>query len=254
LNPCETGNCGPLFIDRDDVSGTSSILIKNIADGPDRTLAPWLGMFNGSEVDCNLPSTSAGDTCHIVQTDTGVSASHLGEGLLQRLEKLQGNEDCIDDFKGRDFNCDETADILGSAPTPLSPSNKPAAWDDSLHGDYATADLSNHYFFDGTVEKCDSTRLGFMPIVSEDLDWNLGDPSPPFPNGKKTVKVVGFYWVIIVDPNDPGDWQGSGNLKESSADIIWFGPNAKCEDDSIPFDPNDPTLTSESVLLVNETN
>lgn len=246
LNPCETGNCGPIVIDRDDVSGTSATLIKNIADGPDRTLVPDLGTLTNA----NCWDVSAGDDCSVVKTDPGVSASHLGEGMLQRLEK-GGNVQPLCSFGSRDFNCDSMADILGASPTPLSSLGAPPpGWNNHLHGDFSTVSLANHYYYNGVVARCDSPRLGFMPIVSENLGWDLGDPVPPFPNGKKNVKVVGFYWVIIEDPDNANDWKGSGNLKSSSADIIWFGTSATCAN-GFPLDPSNPTVVGKSVNLVN---
>lgn len=247
LNPCETGNCGPLFIDRDDTSGTSETLIKNIALGPDRTLVPDLDTLDNP----NCWDVSAGDECSVVKTDTGVSAAHLGEGLLQRLENT-ANSTCTDTFNGREFDCDSMVQILGSMPTALDPNGSaPSGWNDALHGVFGTVDVSNHYYFDGEIAKCDSPRLGFMPIVSEDLSWGYSDPPPPYPNGKKDVKIVGFYWVIIDQPIAPSDWQGSGVLKSSSANVMWFGPGTTCED-GFPIDPTDPTVTAKDVLLVNE--
>lgn len=243
LNPCETGNCGPLLIPRDDASGRSDTLIRNIANGPDRILTPKLGMLDGSENACW--DVSAGEECTIVETDTGVSASHLGEGMLQRLE--EPGSACS--FRGRDFNCDTPEEILGGPLT--QPTQKPSLWNEDVHGEFATADLTNHFVWSGEIAKCDSPRLGFMPIVSEDMSWGAGPPWPPFPNGSKDVKVVGFYWVIIIDPNDANDWQGNGSLKQSSAYIIWL-ENPSC--DGEPFDPRVPSLVSKTVLLVNDTN
>jgi len=249
LNPCETGNCGPLFIPRDDVSGGGPTLIKNIAEGPDRLLQASWGS-SAAAVSCSL--VSAGQACHLVQTDTGVSAAHLGEGMLQRLEDTEPPANCTFIFKGsRRINCDLPAQVLGSTPTALS--SRPTAWDDRLHGDFDNIDTSNHYYFEGAIAKCDSPRLGFMPIVSQDLEWKPGDPLPPFPNGKKDMKVVGFYWVIIRNPNVANDWKGNGTLKVSTIDIIWFGPKTTCENgDSIDF--ANPSTLFKDVLLVNETN
>lgn len=252
LNPCETGNCGPLVIPRDDVSGAGPTLIKNIAEGPDRTLQASLGPIAGA-ADCSL--VSAGDICNIVTTDPGVSAAHLGEGMLQRLEDDPGAEPgLVFNFNGRLINGDTRTEILGPSVVRLKNTDpEPVGWDADIHGAIIDVDLENHWYYNGVIAKCDSPRLGFMPIVSENLDWDKGSPVPPWPNGKKDVKVVGFYWVIIVDPNDAGDWQGSGNLKQSSADIIWFGPDVTCLNET-PFDPADPGALFKNVLLVNETN
>ena len=87
LNPCETGNCNPLVIPRDDISGAGPTLIKDIAEGPDRILNALLGSGAGG---ANCSAVSAGDICHILDTDPGVSAAHLGEGPPQRLEDDSG--------------------------------------------------------------------------------------------------------------------------------------------------------------------
>ena len=81
-NPCgsNSGNCGSLWIPRDDVGGTSATLINNIALGPDRDLDDWLGHSSGSSF-CG--SVSAGDTCHRVDTDTG------GRGDVERVGEQQ---------------------------------------------------------------------------------------------------------------------------------------------------------------------
>ncbi|NNJ47115.1 MAG: hypothetical protein HKP18_04720 [Acidimicrobiia bacterium] len=48
------------------------------------------------------------------------------------------------------------------------------------------------------------------------------------------MKVLGHYYVYIDDPNDPGDFQGSGNLKAASAIVLWLDPGVTCEDGSLP--------------------
>jgi hypothetical protein len=137
--------------------------------------------------------------------------------------------------------------------TKLSVWGKPGGWIEDLHGDFDNVDTSNHYYFDGAIAKCDSPRLGFMPIVSQNLEWSPSDPFSPFPNGKKDMKVVGFYWVIIRNPNVPNDWKGSGALKVSTIDIIWFGSKTTCKNGD-PFDFANPGTLFTDVLLVNETN
>jgi hypothetical protein len=256
-NPCGTnsGNCGPLFIPRDDVGGTNPTIIKNIAEGSDRDLTPWLGNPAGA-ADCS--AVSAGQQCSIVSTDTGVSASALGEGMLQRLENDPGAT-CTTTVNGRVINCDTPAQVLGSAPTPLMAAfpTQPSFWESSLNGTYNSANTTNHYYFNGIIAKCDSPRLGTIPIVSEDLDWDLGDANPGWPNGNKDVKLVGRLWLIIVDPNETGDWQGSGNLKKASSHIIWWGPDVECAGPggtTTPFDPNAGGLTIKTVKLVDLSN
>ena len=255
-NPCGTnsGNCGSLWIQRDDVGGTGPTLINNIAKGPDRKLDDWLGNQAGSS---SCYTVSAGDTCHRTDTDTGVSASHLGEGFLQRFENDPGAS-CTTVVGGRTINCDSPSDVLGSSPTPLTTAfaSQPSWWEPSLYGDYNAANTTNHYYFDGVIAKCDSPRLARMPIVTEDLNWDIGDPDTDWPNGVKEIKFVDFYWLIIRDPNDPGDWQGSGNLKSANGIVMWWGPNTECQgsgSSTYEFDPDNP-VTRDHVFLVNETN
>lgn len=255
-NPCgqNSGNCGSLFIPRDDTTGNGDTLIKNIAEGLDRTLDDWLGNVVGSSA-CG--SVSAGDTCHRTDTDTGVSAAHIGEGFLQRFENDPGAT-CTTVVNGRTINCDTKEDVLGSAPTALMTEfpTQPSFWEPSLYGTYDAANTTNHYYFDGVIAKCDSPRLGRMPIITENLNWDIGDAPTGWPNGRKEVKFVGFYWIIVVNPNDSSDWQGSGNAKKADADIIWWGPNVECQRSgggTYPFDPDNP-VTDKNVFLVDDTN
>ena len=226
--PCgpQSGNCGPLTIPRDDVSGQGNTLIKNISDGPDRILATWLGSQAGA---VNCSSVSAGDTCHIIRTDTGVSASHLGNGVFDRLNNDPTATNTYS-YRGGSLNRDTPADVLGSAPTPLFSAfpNRPGWWNEDLYGPYNAAATSNHYWYSGTVAKCESKLIAGVPIATDDLDWNLGDPHAGFPNGNKQVKVVGWYDVIITEPDASNDWQGNKNLKTFHAVVIWYAPGTTC--------------------------
>ena len=227
-NPCgqNSGNCGPLVIPRNDSNGTAAWLINNIALGADRDLQPWLGNITGA-VDCD--NVGSQGTCSIVETDTGVSASHLGQGFVNRFSNDAGRS-CTMVISGQNLNCDSPSQVLGSAPAPLFSSfgSQPSFWNTSLHGPWDAANTSAHYYYDGIIAKCDSPRLATMPIISEDLNWDLGNPPPTWPNGKKAVKIVGRYSLIITDPNDTGDFHGNGNLKTASSIIVWYGPNARC--------------------------
>jgi hypothetical protein len=221
------GNCGPLVIPRDDVNGVGPTLINNIWKGADRLLDDWLGPVTGSTMNCG--SVNAGDTCHIIQSDTGVSAAHLGQGFINRLSNDPGASQTFT-YRGNVMNADTPAQILGSAPTPLTVAlgSQPGWWIPSLWGDWPS-ELGQHYWYDGVVAKCDSPRLARIPIITDNMSWNIGDAPGSWP-GKKTVKIVGFFDVIVIDPNGPSDFQGSGNLKTSSAIIMWYGPNAVCSD------------------------
>ena len=226
--PCgpSSGNCGALAIPRDDTSGAGNTLIKNISDGPDRVLAGSLG---ASTLATSCSSVSAGDTCHIVETDTGVSASHLGNGFFDRLNNDPGAT-CTFSYKGGTLNCDTPSQILGAAWTPLMTAHptKPGWWDTRLYGAYNATNTTKHYWYDGIVDKCDSPRRGAVPIVTSNLNWDLGDAHTGWPNGKKDMKIVGMLDVIVEEPYDSGDFQGNKILKTANASVIWYGPNAVC--------------------------
>jgi hypothetical protein len=145
---------------------------------------------------------------------------------------------------------------LGSAPTALTAfPTQPSWWEPSLHGVYNAVSTTNHFYFDGVIAKCDSPRLARMPIVTEDLNWNIGDPDTDWPSGQKEVKFAGFYWLILDDPNDASDWQGNGSLKRADSVVIWWGPNVRCRlgGTTYPFDPDNP-ITRKDVFLVNDAN
>jgi hypothetical protein len=226
--PCgpSSGNCGALSIPRDDTSGAGNTLIKNISDGSDRMLAGSLGA-SASATACT--AVSAGDTCHIVDTDTGVSASHLGNGFFDRLDGDPGAT-CTFPYKGGTLNCDTPTQILGSGWTPLMTAfpAAPSWWDTRLYGAYNATNTNRHFWYDGVVAKCDSPRRGAVPIVTENLNWDLGDAHTGWPNGKKAMKIVGMLDVIVEEPYSSGDFQGNKNLKTASASVIWYGPNAVC--------------------------
>ncbi|MFP3883725.1 MAG: hypothetical protein ACLFWH_15605 [Actinomycetota bacterium] len=252
-NPCGTnsGNCGSLWIERDDVTGTSETLINNIANGPDRNLDDWLGDAAGSS---SCFAVSAGETCHRSDTDTGVSANHIRQGFIGRFKDDPG-ADCETPVSGNMLNCDTPQQVLGGSPTPLDPNDPPPdGWEVSLHGEYNAANTANHYYYDGEIAKCDSPRLARMPIITEEMNWNIGDDPTGWPPGASTeVKFVGFYWLIIENPKDQGDYQG--NLSANGI-VMWWGPNTECKGPggtTYDFDPDNP-ITSDDVFLVNETN
>ena len=228
-NPCglNSGNCGALVVPRNDVNGAGPTLINNIALGADRTLRPWHGPIAGA---VNCDNVGSMGTCHIVSTDTGVSSSHLGQGFVERLNDDPGRS-CTMSVSGEALNCDSPAQILGQNPAGLYAAMsgvQPAWWDVSLYGGWTAAATTAHFYWNDAIAKCDSPRFASMPIISEDLDWDLGDPPPTWPNGQKDVKVVGAYNVIVTDPNQTSDFHGNGNLKNAASIIMWFGADARC--------------------------
>lgn len=225
-NPCgnNSGNCGRLFVPRADTIGNNPTTIKNIAEGLDRTLDPGLSTL------VNCTSVGAGGSCNVVDTNTGVNAAALGEGFRQRLDNPAPGAQTFT-MGGQDYDADPVSAVLGGSPSSLT--SQPAGWEAWIHGEWGTADVSNHYYWNDIVAKCDSPRLVSYPIISSDLSWsetkyNNGEPYPDWPNGHKQLLVIGMYNGILIDPNDAGDFIGMGNLKKASTVIIWFGPDARC--------------------------
>ena len=102
-------------------------------------------------------------------------------------------------------------------------------WETSLYGPLATAKAATnpnakHWYYNGDQMKCDSPRLATIPIVNTDMNWDLGDSRGNWPNGKKSMKLIGFYTVYIREPDVLADI----GKDAMDADIIWFGPDAKC--------------------------
>src|SRR5690606_8348 len=98
--------------------------------------------------------------------------------------------------------------------------------------------------FNGNIPKCDSPRFATVPIVAQNLDWDIGSAAGTWPNGKKTMKIVGFYIVYIREPDTAGE-VGSGPV---IADVVHIGPNATCG--GAPFNPYQTGVTIETVRLV----
>jgi hypothetical protein len=226
LNP---GNCGQILVTHDGINGNNNILEENIAVGLDRLLEPWLGPPGSGYATC--PSVASGGTCHQMETDPGTGGK-VGAGFQRRLANTAGSS-CTFFFNGRNLDCDSPTQILGASPTALMSQfpSRPAWWEETLYGTYNAANTTNHYWYNQSVAKCDSPRIGSVPIASGNLNWDIGDTFTGW-NGRKDVKVVGIYEVIIVEPNDGGDFQGASgnNLKNANGYVMWYGPNAVCSD------------------------
>lgn len=229
-NPCgsNSGNCGRLFVYRLDGTGDVGIdTRKNIAEGSDRILRAW--KTGDPLVYC---STTFGPECNVVESNTGVSAGQLGDGFLERLSDISGSTLTFA-YKGNLYDADTLDMVLGFVPTPLSVHGQPAGWNDGIHGDWATTDISEHYWVDGVIAKCSSPRLASVTIVTGDLSYDpaSGDPyPPPWPSGTKPMKVLGHYIIYVDDPNDSGDFHGSGNLKRASSKVLWLSEDTVCAD------------------------
>jgi hypothetical protein len=86
-------------------------------------------------------------------------------------------------------------------------------------------------WYDDVIQNCASPRLARIPIIAQ-LDWSPGAALDLPPGNQDPVKVVGFYSIIIDDPDgDPSassDLTNSDALKTVSAVVVWYGPNARC--------------------------
>jgi hypothetical protein len=228
INP---GNCGQIRVPHEGVNGNNNTLEENIASGLDRLLAPWLGPPGSGYELCD--NVGAGDTCNEFEADPGTGGK-VGLGFQNRLANVSG-ADCVFFFNGRNLNCDSPSQILGSSPTPIMTqfsSGAPGWWEPTLYGPWDAANTTNHYWYNGVVAKCDSPRIGAVPIASSNLNWNIGDPFSGWNGSSDDLKVVGMYDIIIVKPNQAGDFQGASgnNLKNATSWIIWYGPGARCQD------------------------
>lgn len=234
-----SGNCGAL-----DVGSGASDWRSGIGDGWDQRLQKHHGDEGDADpdtgvavVDCPSPGP-----CSANATETGNMAGPFRQGTGDRLSKVAG-ADCVIDGN---FNCDSMAQVFGTAPQTLDAAfggTAPGWWEESLYGAFSAVSGSQ-YFFNGDIEKCDSPRLATVPIVAWDLDWDIGDDPGTWPNGKKDMKVVGFYIVYIREPDTPEEL-GSGPIV---GDVVHLGSGATC--DGQPYDPFATGVEVETVRLV----
>jgi hypothetical protein len=88
--------------------------------------------------------------------------------------------------------------------------------------------MNTQYHWDSDIEKCDSPRLATVPILNEHLDWALGGVQNDWPNGSSDpMKIIGFNTVYVREPNTIAEMSGIDFIVP---DVIWFGPNATCDD------------------------
>ncbi|MDR9450858.1 MAG: pilus assembly protein [Acidimicrobiia bacterium] len=240
VNPCDTGNCRPLEIPRNDGKGASYWFIRNTAIGGDAQLTPGL----------NPPITCApfSGPCNIVNQDQGVSTGQLSDGIARgsnsagvdgRLQ-FPSTSTVFTSLGGRVLDGDTLEEILdpdypsfsGKTGSALSSVSQPPAFDPQVHAalgqTWADIDKTNHVYFNETVAKCDSPRLGRIPIIAQ-VGWSPGDPVNLPSGNSDPVEIVGFYLVLLDDPNQPDDFENpSDSLKTLTARVLWLGPNASC--------------------------
>jgi hypothetical protein len=245
-NPCgeNSGNCGRMYAYRlDGIGDIGDDTRKNIAGGADRLLVPWT--TGEPYVNCSIETTAP--ECNVLPSNTGVSAGQLGDGFIERFSDLENSNPAHRFlYKSNTLNGDTLDDVLGpdASHEPLTlafPGAKaPPDWDPGIHGDWGSIDLSRHVWVEGEITKCDSPRLASTLIVTADMTYDpafynpiIGHPDP-WPSGSQPMKVLGHYFVYIDDPNDPTDFQGSGNLKVASAIVLWLDEGVTCADGTMP--------------------
>ncbi|MEX2623739.1 MAG: Tad domain-containing protein [Acidimicrobiia bacterium] len=238
-NPCDTGNCRALDVPRSDINGSGNRFIRNVALGSDRELVPFKNPIPpGVAVTC----TSSTPQCSVLDQNQGVSTGQLSDGLIREgagvVGRLQNTGSSVDppwqSPHGRFLDGDEPEDILGSTIITGTSSfpEQPAAWDSDVHGPFpGTPNGASMLWYNAAIANCDSPRLARIPIIAQ-LDWAPGSLIN-LPNGNSDpVKVVGFYSIIIDNPDgDPSataDLTNSDSLKTASSYVVWYGPLARC--------------------------
>jgi len=227
-----TGNCGAMSPS----GGGANAYRDSVANGIEGDFIKHHGPQATPDADTGHPAIDCfAEPCNVSRTEPGNMVGPWDQGLTIRFN--DPGAACHD---GEWFNCDSLAEVLGTAPTPLAsaPAGTESAlgWEDSIYGTFAQAGAATHpdaqhYYYDGDTLNCDSPRLASIPIVAQNQNWDIGDPRGSWPNGRKDMKFIGFYTIYIREPNTIADIGGP-----IDADIIWFGPDAKCSDGS-PFQP-----------------
>ena len=223
-----TGNCGAVAPD----SPGANAYRDAVADGID-------GEFLKHHGDEDLPDDQTGyagieclaTPCNITETETGNMVGPWHDGLEMRFTN---NGVCRDEGW---FNCDDISTVFGAGLTTLATAHasEPGWWSEPVFGPFAEARdnlNTNHYWYDGGSMKCLDPRIATIPVINQDLDWDTNGVSGTWPNGRKDMKMIGFYTVFIREPNDVDDIGGP-----MEADVVWFGPNAECGDTGEAFRP-----------------
>ncbi len=238
-----TGNCGALA-----PFGTGGSTFRDaVGTGLDGEFEKHHG--NGALPDPDtghivIPCPEPGP-CNATKTETGNMVGPFNQGMDDRLANVAGAT-CVENGN---FNCDTLAQVIGSSPQTLAvafPAGAPTWWETSLYGSFDTY-KSNQFYWNGDIDKCDSARLATVPIVVWNDNWDIGDPRLTWPNGRKQMKIVGFYTVYIREPNTAAELYGNG-LSLTVADVLWFGPDATC--DGVPFSPFGSPPVTTGVKLV----
>jgi hypothetical protein len=237
-----TGNCGALA-----PFGTGGSTFRDaVGAGQDGEFEKHHGHETDPDPDTHhivIPCPETGP-CNATDTETGNMVGPFNQGMDDRLANTT-DASCTDG----NFNCDSLNQVIGGLPETLGaafPSVAPTWWEPSLYGVFDTY-KTQQYYWDGPIAKCDSPRLGTVPIVVYNDNWTIGNPPLNWPNGHKQMKIVGFYTVYIREPDTAAELYGNG-LGLTVADVIWFGPSATC--DGVPFSPygSPPVVTGVKLI------
>ncbi|HET9261281.1 MAG TPA: Tad domain-containing protein [Acidimicrobiia bacterium] len=220
-----TGNCGALSPD----SPGANVYRDAVANGIDGEFLKHHGNRNVADPDTGYPAVDCfANPCNVSETEPGNMVGPWHQGLTLRFDDPTAQ--CLE---ASWFNCDSLAQVLGAAPIPLGSSGvtpPQLGWHDSLYGTFAAASSATHpnaqhYYFNGDTLNCDSPRLATVPIIAQNLDWDLGSVPGTLPNGRKDVKFIEFYTIYIREPSTIAGIGGP-----IASDVIWFGPDTECSD------------------------
>jgi hypothetical protein len=238
---CDNGNCRPLELPREDGTGASVWFIRNTAIGGQAQLLPVKAPVDPALLTTCVPFSGP---CTIVNQDQGVSTGQLSDGIARgngaagvdgRLENPTTTS-VFTSLAGRILDGDTPEEVLdpdypafsGVTGGALAGLSQPPGWDPQIHGSWPPVDLDSNYYYNETVAKCDSPRLGRIPIIAQ-VDWGPGQPLNLPGGNSDPVKVVGFYLVALTDPNESSDFLNpSDSLKNLAGEILWLGPDASC--------------------------
>jgi hypothetical protein len=255
---CDNGNCRPLELPREDGTGAGVWFIRNVAIGGQAQLFPVKAAVPPASLTVCAPFSGP---CTIIDQDQGVSTGQLSDGIARgsgsahvdgRFENPVTSH-TFNSLAGRILDGDTPEEILdpdyvlgdpltfsGLEGLALSGSPQPTGWDPEVHGPWEPLDLVRHYYYNGTIAKCDSPRLGRIPIIAQ-VDWGPGDPLNLPGGNSDPVKVVGFYLIVLEDPNEPTDFLNpSDSLKNLSGKVLWLGPDASCSGTGGQIKPYEP--------------
>ena len=186
---CDNGNCRPLELPREDGTGAGVWFIRNVAIGGQAQLFPVKNAVPPASLTVCAPFSGP---CTIVNQDQGVSTGQLSDGIARgsgsagvdgRFENPVTSH-TFNSLAGRILDGDTPEEILdpdypafsGTTGAALNSLPPPTGWDVDVHGNWAAIDVDRTYYYNETVAKCDSPRLGRIPIIAQ-VTWGPGQVS-----------------------------------------------------------------------------